>query len=84
MDHYRLHYTSTASTTISGSGTPIPPQDRPHHHDGVDDVVFVVSQCTDSLPPGNVRLGHDQLDVPQLQAGLIHLQRGTQCLCWMD
>lgn len=45
----------------------------PPHHDRVHNVILVVFQRTDGLGPRHVGLSHHQLDVPLLQASVIHL-----------
>lgn len=42
-------------------------------HDRVDDIVVILLEGLDSLLPRHVRLGHDQLDVLGLQAGVVDL-----------
>lgn len=45
----------------------------PPHHDRVHNVILVVFQRTDGLGPRHVGLSHHQLDVPLLQASVVHL-----------
>lgn len=45
----------------------------PSHHDRVHNVVLVVFQRTNGFGPRHVGLSHHQLDVPLLQASIVHL-----------
>lgn len=49
------------------------PSEKNSYHDGIDDVVVVVLQGAYCLRPRHVGLWHDQLDVLDLNAGLVNL-----------